>query len=272
MNSSSGRCQGSRALEKEEASMRQRALGGWLLAACCLGSAAPRAASAAQLPDLAQAQALIVRMTNQFRSQQNRSPLSVNSELNKAAQDFAEYMARTGKFSHQADGATPADRARKHGYDYCMVGENIGFAFSSAGYSTRDLVQQFMTGWEHSPGHRKNMLSADFTDMGAGVAYNAAIGRYYAVQEFGRPRSRMVSFEVANRTKATVHLKMDDNNFTIEPSYTMTFQQCGSSGVRFQWSDDLKPARDADRTYVPRPGGRLTVRQTSSGQVRVEER
>ena len=45
-------------------------------------------------------------------------------------------MARTGKFSHSADGSEPAARAKRFGYEYCIVAENIAYIFSSEGMAT----------------------------------------------------------------------------------------------------------------------------------------
>ena len=40
--------------------------------------------------------------------------------------------------------------------------------------------------WMKSPDHRKNLLSAAYTELGTGYATDAA-GRPYYVQVFGRP-------------------------------------------------------------------------------------
>lgn len=36
-------------------------------------------------------------------------------------------MAKTGKYGHAADGRKPAERAAAHGYEYCIVRENIAY-------------------------------------------------------------------------------------------------------------------------------------------------
>lgn len=43
------------------------------------------------------------------------SPVDPNPKLTQTAQYFANYMARTNKYGHTADGSRPGERARKHG-------------------------------------------------------------------------------------------------------------------------------------------------------------
>src|SRR5436309_941986 len=69
-----------------------------------VGPAARRVEKPAASPDLPRVARLIVETTNSFRRQEGRGALRVNPQLSKAAQDFADYLARTGKFSHTADG------------------------------------------------------------------------------------------------------------------------------------------------------------------------
>ncbi|MFT5508369.1 MAG: hypothetical protein ACI89J_001444, partial [Hyphomicrobiaceae bacterium] len=61
-------------------------------------------------PDLPNVEIAIIEMTNGFRRQNKLSELKRNRTLDQAARAFASYLARTGKFSHTADGRRPADR------------------------------------------------------------------------------------------------------------------------------------------------------------------
>src|SRR5436305_10324511 len=71
-------------------------------------------------PDLAAVAANIVAQTNAFREKENRTKVSENAKLAETAQAFAEYMAKSGRYGHTADGSNPADRASKKGYEYCV--------------------------------------------------------------------------------------------------------------------------------------------------------
>ena len=140
-------------------------------------------------PDPDQVARLVVGLTNELRGQEGREHVEINARLTEAARYFAGYMAKTGKFSHEADGSTPDARAKQYGYDRCIVSENIAYQYSSRGYATRELAQGFIDGWKKSPGHRRNMLDPDVTQTGVAVARGAKAGHYYAVQMFGRPRA-----------------------------------------------------------------------------------
>src|SRR5258708_1068428 len=110
----------------------------------------------AKRPDPAQAAKRILNRVNQFPDEKKREKGEWNPTLGKAAQYFADYMARTNRYGHKADSTTPADRAKKFGYEYCIVAENIAYAYSSGGFTTQELVKEFFDGWKVSPGHRKN--------------------------------------------------------------------------------------------------------------------
>ncbi|MDD9726217.1 CAP domain-containing protein [Roseovarius sp. SK2] len=91
---------------------------------------------------------------NAFRANEGRAPLEVSGTLTRAAASHAADMARKGYFSHAgADGSSIADRARRAGYGFCFIAENI-----AKGQSGLDSV---LTGWARSPGHRKNMLASE---------------------------------------------------------------------------------------------------------------
>src|SRR5262245_53356957 len=94
-------------------------------------------------PDLGRTEALVRQLTNRFRADEGRAAVKVNAKLDKAARNFAEFMARTGKYGHTADGKEPSERAAEHGYDYCLVSENIAWQFSSGGFATADLARRF---------------------------------------------------------------------------------------------------------------------------------
>jgi len=93
-------------------------------------------------PDPHQVAELIIVLANEFRTQQGRGKVEVNARLTEAARHFAEYMAKTGQLSHGADGSNPATRAKRNGYDYCIVSENIAYKYSSAGFATRELARE----------------------------------------------------------------------------------------------------------------------------------
>ena len=42
---------------------------------------------------------------------------------------------------------------------------------NSSGFTPKELADGFLEGWKQSPGHRKNMLDPDVTQIGVGVAH-----------------------------------------------------------------------------------------------------
>ena len=100
---------------------------------------------------------------NAIRRKAGLQTLRQNSDLEKAAQRHAEDMLSRGYFAHESpSGTTVRERSRKAGYDWAAIGENIAFGQTS--------VDEVVETWMDSPGHRKNILSRNFTEMGVGLA------------------------------------------------------------------------------------------------------
>ncbi|AQG79433.1 CAP domain-containing protein [Spirosoma montaniterrae] len=108
--------------------------------------------------------------------------LSLNTQLNAASDKHALDMATNNYFSHTGrDGSQPWDRMTREGYVWRAAGENI-----AAGYTTTRAV---VDGWLRSPGHCRNIMSANFKDLGVGYAYSAgSTYRHYWVTNFGTRR------------------------------------------------------------------------------------
>ncbi len=235
----------------------------------------------AKQADLAGTGALIVQQTNRFRKEMGRDAVATNPVLAQTAADFAKFMAKTNKFGHTADGNHPNDRARQQGYDSCLIAENIAVEFSSRGFTTQALASKFVQGWKHSPGHRKNMLDPDVIETGVGVAQSET-GYYYAVQMFGRPRSKSITFRVANKSGTTVEYWLGDRSFKLPPDYTETHTVCRRLDLRMQpppvQASPLKPkaGQPAPKTATkanslhPADGDRFVIVKQND-EVRIEK-
>ena len=66
------------------------------------------------------------------------------------AAGFAHYLAKTGKFAHEADGREPSDRAAEQGYRYCLLAENLALNLDSRGFESRKLAGDVLKGWKES--------------------------------------------------------------------------------------------------------------------------
>lgn len=137
------------------------------------------------LQDLDKVRREMLAQVNAARQQAGLRPVRDNSRLDTAAQGHAEDMLARGYFDHRSPaGTTVRERSEAAGYAWRAIGENIAFGQTS--------VDEVVATWLDSPGHRRNILSPDFTELGLGLALGQGKdGKYqvYWVQSFGAPRS-----------------------------------------------------------------------------------
>ena len=233
--------------------------------------AAATVAAAPSQADLARTAAMIVERTNVFRVSEGLHPVEANAMLERTAQQFADFMARTGEYGHEADGSTPAERAKRHGYDYCSVSENISFQYSSSGFTTLELATRLTEGWKRSPGHRKNMLDAHVTETGVALARNPRTGYHYAVQMFGRPRSLSVHFTVRNAAGQLAKYRVGEEQFSLSRGAEHTHTRCISEAIVAESGHRQSAptaARDGVIYMIVREGDGLAIRQRGSAAER----
>lgn len=126
--------------------------------------------------DFAAFQKRVVELVNAERAKQGLKPLTMNAQVNKTATLKSQDMAKLGYFDHNSPTyGSPFDMMKKYGISYRTAGENIAMG--------QTTPEQVMKGWMNSPGHRKNILNASFTQIGVGVAKNSS-GRIYWTQQF----------------------------------------------------------------------------------------
>ncbi|MEP6990431.1 MAG: CAP domain-containing protein [bacterium] len=120
--------------------------------------------------------------TNRERVSLGIEPLGRSAPLMRAAKLQASQMARLAKMAHELPGAaypTLDSRLAAAGYRMRASGENVAEGYPSAA--------AVVAGWMTSPGHRANIVSTHFTEMGAALA-TAKNGRRFYVQVFGAPQ------------------------------------------------------------------------------------
>ena len=222
---------------------------------CALDAEAGQAA----VPLASDAEARVAALTNDLRSKQGLPPVEIEPRLTAAARAFAAYVARTDKLDHDADGSTPAARAEKSGYRYCVIAENIAYEYDSGGFTADNLSRNIVRGWSESQTHRANMLHADVTHVGIGIV-SGKTGEYYAVQMLGRPLAQAVKFRVVNRTSTTVKYDYRDRAVTLAPLQTRTHQSCVNGVLRRESLGQNSPA-----AVRPRDGGVYAVTQSGNG-------
>jgi uncharacterized protein YkwD len=128
----------------------------------------------------------VVSLTNQSRSANNLSALTVNGKLAAAAQAKANDMMAKQYFSHVSpDNKQPWDFISAQGYSYQGAGENLGVGFFQA--------EGLEDAWMNSPGHRANILNSSFKEIGIGIASGVFQGQQatVVVQMFGSPLAQL---------------------------------------------------------------------------------
>jgi uncharacterized protein YkwD len=189
--------------------------------------------------ELNEAASEIIKLTNEFRQEEKLPPVTIHPKLAETADYFVNYMATEYKYGHKADGKTPSERAKKYGYDYCLLTENIAYQYSSFGFSPAEVAERFTTAWKESPDHRKNMLDPDVTELGVAVGQSKKTGYYFAVQMFGRPTSLRIEFTIFNRTATTIHYESGERELTLPPGYSRTHFICRPYEIKL-YSVDAK--------------------------------
>ncbi len=103
----------------------------------------------------------VVRLVNAERASYGLPALSIRAGLCQYARVKSQDMHDSGYFSHTSPNyGSPFDMMKSFGITYSHAGENIAM-----GYSTPEAV---VSAWMNSEGHRANILSASYTELGVG--------------------------------------------------------------------------------------------------------
>jgi len=166
----------------------------------------------------------ILQETNTHRSIEKADNLTLNKTLNKAAQAKVEDMFAKQYFEHVSPtGIGPADLAESVGYKYVRVGENLALGNFQ---DDADIVQA----WMDSPGHRENIVSSGFSEIGIAVGQGKYEGHntWLAVQTFGLPASACPepdsisqrTFDQKKLALDTLSLELDNEKNTFDSTDT----------------------------------------------------
>ena len=216
--------------------------------------------------DVAHAERRIAARVDAVRRAEGLAPLSSDAALAAAARGFAEHMARTDRYGHEADGRRPGERARAAGYAWCMVAENIAWQSRSDGFAGDALSERFVDGWLRSPRHRRNLLAPEATQAAVAIARSAASGRYYAVHLFGRPASLRQSFEIENRSGRALRYTLGSRSLALPAGTVRRHTQCEQPSLRIEaLPTALQPSAGERVVIESSRGGGLRVRRHESG-------
>ncbi len=118
----------------------------------------------------------VVDLVNKQRAANGLGMLTSNWELCRVARYKSQDMIDKGYFSHTSPTyGSPFRMMESFGIKFSAGGENIAYGQSTP--------QEVMNAWMNSSGHRANILSPSYNQIGVGVA-KAANGTYYWTQMF----------------------------------------------------------------------------------------
>jgi uncharacterized protein YkwD len=126
--------------------------------------------------ELSKEEKAVLDLVNDNRRRWGLRQYRVNAKLMKAARNHSNNMARSGSMSHYLGGSVQ-QRAMANGYPSSYTGENIAQGQHGA--------QHVMNVWLASSGHRNNIMSYSYSEIGIGVAWSNW-GVPYWTQVFGR--------------------------------------------------------------------------------------
>ncbi len=192
----------------------------------------------------------LLNLINKVRQGENLPPLTLNQQLNKAAELKANDMVANNYFDHiSPSGITPWHWFKKAGYQYIYAGENLAMDFWES--------ESVFNAWMNSPTHRANILNPNFKEVGLAVV-NGQIQNHQAtlaVLDFGT--------QIKNEQKKIASSKSisTPSNLTPPASTPAPILTSSLSPTKINNSPSLSPLSLPSpevNTLQPSPSGSLT--------------
>ena len=177
----------------------------------------------------------VLELVNKERAANKLPPLRLHTQLQAAAHWMAQDMATNDYLDHtDHEGRELEGRLAAFEYkDYQAIGENV-----AAGQVT---AAEVMEGWLQSPGHRSNILSPDFCEIGIGHLINGSSKfRHYWAQAFGR---QMDNFPVVINCGACRTVRPEVKLYLYGEG-TMTQMRLSNDGTTWTEWEVYQPNRD----------------------------
>lgn len=127
----------------------------------------------------------ILARTNSERIEKGVMPVTKSAILTKSATIKAQDILARQYFAHESpDSKVVSDLVTSAGYTYVSVGENLALGTFK---NSEDLIHA----WMNSQGHKENILSSRYTELGIGIVRGSYKGDivWVIVQHFGKPLS-----------------------------------------------------------------------------------
>ena len=130
----------------------------------------------------------VAALMNEYRVGAGLPPLRVDPSLTRAAEARMNEMAEGEWWSHESPEGTSPFVHIPIDYDFAFAAENL-----AAGFETASLL---VASWMESPGHRSNILGANYADCGIAILEGStkgpAMGKSVVVL-FARRKVQLVS-------------------------------------------------------------------------------
>ncbi|MDP9382060.1 MAG: Ig-like domain-containing protein, partial [Chloroflexota bacterium] len=205
----------------------------------------------------------VVERTNRERAALGLPPLKLQPNLRNSGMWFAQDMADNQYYSHtDRFGRSPSTRMFQFGYaNSTITGENI----ASGQQTPADVV----TAWMNSPGHRANILNADFREIGVGYGFNTQDAQKRRwVQNFGARKDvypLVINNEAAQTTDPNVSLYVYGAGWAQQMRLSndgVTWTAWEQYSANRKWA--LAPGTGTRAVYVELSNGSATLRSRDS--------
>jgi uncharacterized protein YkwD len=137
--------------------------------------ARPAEGEAAKVSEVEQ---VLFDKTNEERKKAALGPLKMNPVLMTMAREQSKLMADAKLLSHEVGGQTFSIRLKASKYPIRAAGENC----AEGAETPAEAVGNWMT----SPGHKANILNAEYQEVGVGMEVSSE-GRKFYTQVFAAP-------------------------------------------------------------------------------------
>jgi uncharacterized protein YkwD len=125
---------------------------------------------------------------NSERAKHGLKALKMNSELVSAAHKHNLAMAKANTLSHQLNGeAALGSRVSAAGYRWSAVAENVAYNGRRSEDGVLDVQKAMYNEKPPNDGHRKNILSKTYVDVGIDVISDSVHDKVWLVTDFGKP-------------------------------------------------------------------------------------
>jgi uncharacterized protein YkwD len=121
----------------------------------------------------------VVELVNLERAKAGIAPVAWDERIGTAARSHSDDQAAWQTMSHTgSDGSTLSTRIGRVGFAWRALAENV-----AAGQPSAESV---VSAWMNSPGHRTNILNAQYTVAGAGLGISSTNTNYWTL-DLGTP-------------------------------------------------------------------------------------